>query len=1122
MKRSFIIFSLFFCSSLLFTLNLHSQQSFFEEIKSPQSSDFMRCANTTISKNTGRLEFSIPLLNIVEKDFNLPVSISYNSAGFMPAKNEGIVGLNWFINAGGCITRSVNGMMADDHRIAPENFYSRRGLSFIPKGMYSEDDVSLFRKEKFHYDPYGFYLTSGMIDPNPDVFSFNFCGYSGKFIIGYDGNPKVISSTQGSFQVILHSFNEQTRLGYCPEPTMIIIKADNGYTYYFGSLHVTSPAALEYNVDFSRGDVVFEEILTPGPITAFYLTKIIAPNQMELNIAYELLPYSDRFNMETFPKQKQNFVFNKYTSASYLSKAEPNPHGQLTEFSGLSDSYSVTKIARISAITTENQEALFFYSGKKSMYAGESKWPVYSDCGSKLDSIVLRVNPEYYSDIEDPVRNRIAFQYSYRGGEFSRLFLDALLLNNTEKYWFSYHKTLLLPNPNTGGVDHWNYWSRMSTYFGQLLPDFRINQNGEYIYLSTVREVTSEALFDATLLQKVTFPTGGTMEVEYEEHDYSKRLDQTAYSNYFPALLDREGFAGGARVKTILENDGKIVMRRGFEYLDNEGKSSGVLMNWPQYFQPQYVALPGGMMGYYPGAYTYTTSAFNLDAYDSDHVRYSRVKETQVEEAISVVKKEYNFGLSSIAGGETEGIHNTNFTLSKPARAAFSARISTIASGKSCTLIIYRNRQMFKRFQLDTNRTSIPDTLMVLPEGKYEVGFQISPATGFTSRIYLFDTPAVYKGPYTISYFSDYSTNPDTINETTNCGERLEIRQMYTNKLGKTSDLSFQRGKLLKKQEFNSQGILIEEVDYEYEENVQCRKIGYGIKTLMESPPYDIPETPAPIVQVYSIPLAPYNLVKQIKTTYSKDGNYPIIETISYWYDSHNLLKEQSVKIGNESYTTKYLHAVDKAADFPYEEMKTEFILNPEVEVQQYKNDFLQKTYRINYAQWMPDIPSPCRDRRSYIHYLPASLEIQMGSNISEEREVCHLYDKEGNRVYVTRDGHKKVVYLWGYNYQYIIAEVVNASYEQVENALGCRPESLSCQTVPDWEKIGRLRAQLPDAKVATYTYIPLVGIQSYTDAAGLTSHYVYDHMNRLTEVYRIKDGVKQILEAYQYHYQEQ
>ena len=55
-----------------------------------------------------------------------------------------------------------------------------------------------------------------------------------------------------------------------------------------------------------------------------------------------------------------------------------------------------------------------------------------------------------------------------------------------------------------------------------------------------------------------------------------------------------------------------------------------------------------------------------------------------------------------------------------------------------------------------------------------------------------------------------------------------------------------------------------------------------------------------------------------------------------------------------------------------------------------------------------------------------------------------------------------------------------------------------------------------------TYTYIPYVGISSITDPRGITTYYNYDDAGRLTEVYQISGGKKQVMQTYYYHYSTQ
>lgn len=55
-------------------------------------------------------------------------------------------------------------------------------------------------------------------------------------------------------------------------------------------------------------------------------------------------------------------------------------------------------------------------------------------------------------------------------------------------------------------------------------------------------------------------------------------------------------------------------------------------------------------------------------------------------------------------------------------------------------------------------------------------------------------------------------------------------------------------------------------------------------------------------------------------------------------------------------------------------------------------------------------------------------------------------------------------------------------------------------------------------AQMTTYTYTPLVGMTSQTDANGVTSYYIYDSFGRLTDV---KDGNGKVLKHYEYNYKQ-
>ena len=74
---------------------------------SPQVTDMFRYGNVETSLFTGKLNLAIPIYQLEDPDFELNIALRYNSEGFKPKKHSGYIGYNWFLEAGGCITREV-------------------------------------------------------------------------------------------------------------------------------------------------------------------------------------------------------------------------------------------------------------------------------------------------------------------------------------------------------------------------------------------------------------------------------------------------------------------------------------------------------------------------------------------------------------------------------------------------------------------------------------------------------------------------------------------------------------------------------------------------------------------------------------------------------------------------------------------------------------------------------------------------------------------------------------------------------------------------------------------------------------------------------------------------------
>ena len=106
------------------------------------------------------------------------------------------------------------------------------------------------------------------------------------------------------------------------------------------------------------------------------------------------------------------------------------------------------------------------------------------------------------------------------------------------------------------------------------------------------------------------------------------------------------------------------------------------------------------------------------------------------------------------------------------------------------------------------------------------------------------------------------------------------------------------------------------------------------------------------------------------------------------------------------------------------------------------------------------------------------------------------------------------IAYIWGYDRQYIIAKVENATYSQIE-ALSSFGDHFSIEEGLSSDQESQLRA-IAGAMVTTYIHKPSVGVTSIIDPRGNTIYYEYDEFNRLQFI-KDKDG--NIVSENQYNY---
>ncbi|WP_121811055.1 RHS repeat domain-containing protein [Mucilaginibacter kameinonensis] len=329
-------------------------------------------------------------------------------------------------------------------------------------------------------------------------------------------------------------------------------------------------------------------------------------------------------------------------------------------------------------------------------------------------------------------------------------------------------------------------------------------------------------------------------------------------------------------------------------------------------------------------------------------------------------------------------------------------------------------------------------------------------------------------------------------------------------------------------------------------------------------PPYRQPCGSHPYTQVpHFYHYTGFDKLKSLTTTLY-DGGTGVTETENYLYEkTPNLYQKtttQRFNSSNDILLTTYKYPVDSSSANAYNHMLLRHILSPVIEQSEFKNSSFLELKGSNYQQWADTAV-----------VLPVRQMVKVGSGTAYAATVFDAYDSKGNFLTLSRSNGVKLSYHWGYNNLYPIAEIKNATsaefyYEGFEESMvtnviigtghtGRRfyngsytvnwtrpnsrnyvisywyysnglwllkdavPYSGSSYALTGGSAYDDIRIYPADAQMNSYTYDPLIGMTSVTDAKNLTSYYEYDGLLRLKNI-KDKDG--NIVKHFDYHYQGQ
>ncbi len=1086
----------------------------------PTSNNLMKFEEVPVSYYTGIPDINIPLFNIPtsNSNVNLSVQLKYHPLSAKPDDRASESGLGWNLLAGGTITRTVRGGVADG-KIESTFMSSPPSVKY---GIYRHENNPTYKLIfdqliNWNINEYAFYTGIGKYDTEYDLYQYNFMGNTGRFIIKKDPNGNFIVEKLDRNNLKITSTHDSGG-----EVQALTIIDDKGIKYLFKGMESNSKDISTIKIGLLNNTSNISSNLGGGLyFTAYHLEKVQDQNSNTL-LTFN---YDQPSQVEYKDVEARTARLPKDIVYDYFDGAAPiNPDPQMPGALDVQNVYNTARTKLLTSITIRNKGSINFNYEKgrdDSNYLNSSE--LY-----KLRSVQSNITGQGLNQYID----KYIFDYDYSNTpllttpnptqNLKKLLLKKITKLGTANDQNEYIITYTNKN-KTFQKDNWGYYKDPISYQstdisqdvissitypakGRVAFDFGENVYSYFAGFSQpIEPVTGEWIdenndFELTGLNTFNPGVKGEFFTILSPQTVKLHLDlgSLIYSNWkfniYKQLSPNSFSASLANLEmswqSCISNSGAHCPGGGID----DGGEPVTEISKEVFLEPgTYYTSFGGSHGITTMPISYTFTASTKEHYFKSYVTKKggglRINDIKYFDTLTstLATKEFVYDYNDINNSEKSS----------------GALVFPEPVFKYTESIAYdyldENSGSFAKYNATSNTSTDFNIIPAEKTQGSDVGYQyvtIKQIIKDANNMYTDKGKTVYKFRSPIDF-----PNPDVFS--------VEMPVLPI------TNHDYLRGQIIFEKNYDVTGKILSEVINEYT-TVEFTKLE-GIKVkdnfynnikpnFYKYKYYDAFKTFFPNI-ILSIPYKYYSKFgvtlptqKQQKSYFYKNGvQSSVVTTTNTTYnpEDYPVGVTQSVQ-GGDTYVSGYKYAKEKAN----QRLIDANMLGIPLETESSKNGQVVSKVETQYNLLNSLFPSSV-----------VSSDVQTGNSYTEV--TYEKYDAYGNlKQYKTKDG-VSVSIVWGYNSTQPIAKIEGITYEELEQAVSTPLAEAVWASDTDAQspsggdetallsKLDNLRAGLINLSipVTTYTYDPLIGVRTITQPSGVQEYYDYDLANRLKAI---------------------